>query len=234
MAAVLSCGPEALLSGLCAAALWGIQHAAPGLIEVSVPTGVSRLRPGVVVRRVGRLGEHSAVRDLIPVTDPVRTLVDITPRLGRAQLEAAVNEADKRELTNPEALRAALDALRGLPGVATLRETLDRRTFVLTDSELERLFLPIVRAVGLPLPRTRQWVNGFKVDFHWPALGLVVETDGLRYHRTPAQQAADRLRDQTHTAAGLTPLRFTHAQVRFERGHVSATLAAVHRRLRRS
>ena len=36
---------------------------------------------------------------------------------------------------------------------------------------------------------------------------LVVETDGLRYHRTPAQQSRDRRRDQAHTAAGLTPLR---------------------------
>jgi very-short-patch-repair endonuclease len=76
-------------------------------------------------------------------------------------------------------------------------------------------------------------VNGFRVDFYWPDLGLVVETDGLRYHRTPAQQATDRLRDQAHTAAGLTPLRFTHAQVRHEPGHVRSTLAATARRLRR-
>jgi len=27
-----------------------------------------------------------------------------------------------------------------------------------------------------------------------PNLGLVVETDGLRYHRSPAQRARDRLR----------------------------------------
>jgi len=62
-------------------------------------------------------------------------------------------------------------------------------------------------------------------------LGLVVETDSLRYHRTPAKQARDRLRDQVHTAAGLTPLRFTHAQIRFERAHVTRTLVAVARRL---
>ena len=60
---------------------------------------------------------------------------------------------------------------------------------------------------------------------------MVVETDGLRYHRTPAQQARDRLRDQAHAAAGMTPLRFTHAQVRFEPAHVEATLVAVARRL---
>jgi very-short-patch-repair endonuclease len=58
---------------------------------------------------------------------------------------------------------------------------------------------------------------------------LVVETDGLRYHRTPAQQARDRLRDQTHLAAGLKPLRFTHAQMKFEPAYVEATLAAVAR-----
>jgi very-short-patch-repair endonuclease len=64
-----------------------------------------------------------------------------------------------------------------------------------------------------------------------PDLGLVVETDGLRYHRTPAQQARDRRRDQVHTAAGLTPLRFTHYEVRYEPGHVERTLIRVARRL---
>jgi very-short-patch-repair endonuclease len=59
---------------------------------------------------------------------------------------------------------------------------------------------------------------------------LIVETDGLRYHRTPSQQARDRLRDQTHTAAGLTPLRFTHGQIRYEPKSVQVTLEAVARR----
>jgi very-short-patch-repair endonuclease len=59
----------------------------------------------------------------------------------------------------------------------------------------------------------------------------VVETDGLRYHRTPAQQGRDRLRDQAHAAVGLVPLRFTHEQVRYEPDHVRRTLEAVVRRL---
>lgn len=112
-----------------------------------------------------------------------------------------------------------------------MRAILDRHTFVLTDSELERRFLPLVRRVGLPLPHTGRYVNGWKVDFFWPDLGLVVETDGLTYHRTPAEQARDRLRDQTHSAAGLTPLRFTHWQVALEAQHVKATLGAVAARL---
>jgi very-short-patch-repair endonuclease len=101
----------------------------------------------------------------------------------------------------------------------------------MTDSETEQRFLPIARRAGLPVPLTQQWVNDFRVDFYWPELRLLVETDGLRYHRTPAEQAIDRLRDQVHTAAGLTCLRFTRAQVRFEPDHVQDVLTAVARRL---
>ena len=115
--------------------------------------------------------------------------------------------------------------------MVSLRRLLDRRTFRLTDSELERRFLRLVARTGLQPPVTGERVNGIKVDLLWPALGLVVETDGLRYHRTPAQQALDRARDQAHSAAGLTPLRFTHAQVRYEPERVVATLTAVAGRL---
>jgi very-short-patch-repair endonuclease len=69
------------------------------------------------------------------------------------------------------------------------------------------------------------------VDFLWPRLGFLVETDGLRYHRTPAEQARDRIRDQAHTAAGFVHLRFTHEQVRYETEHVLATLTATARLL---
>jgi very-short-patch-repair endonuclease len=158
------------------------------------------------------------------------TLVDLAG-IDDRRLERAVNEADRLGLIDPSALRAALEAYRGRHGARRLRELLDRRTFRLTDSELERFFLPLAAQVGLPLPLTRQQVNGFRVDFFWPELRLVVETDGLRYHRTPAEQARDRVRDQTHLAAGFTPLRFTHEQVRYEAGYVRETLRDVARRL---
>lgn len=67
---------------------------------------------------------------------------------------------------------------------------MDRRIFTLTDSALERRFLPIVRRAGLRMPRTQVHVSGFRVDFYWPDLGLVVETDGLGYHRTPGATGA--------------------------------------------
>jgi very-short-patch-repair endonuclease len=232
MAAVLACGPKAMLSHGSAAALWGIGREAKGRVDVSVPFG-SFNRPDEVRvhRRYGlRPADFSEVRS-IPLTSPIRTLLDLAAQLDAAGLERAVNEADRLDLVDPEALRDALGEYRGESGVGRLRTLLDRRTFQMTDSELERWFLALLDDVGLPAPLTRQHVNGFRVDFYWPDLGLVVETDGLRYHRTPAQQARDRSRDQAHAAAGLTPLRFTHAQVRYEAGHVRSTLRAVVRRL---
>jgi very-short-patch-repair endonuclease len=233
MAAVLTCGPGAVLSHAGAAALWGIAPVRLGPISVSVP--VRRCpgrRRGIVIHRRSALGRHEVTsHEGIPVTTPTATLIDIATTFTVRQLERAVNEADTRDLIDPETLRASLDDAVRRPGTAALRRMLDRAAYTRTDSDLERRFLRLARAARLPKPRTQAQVNGFRVDFHWPELGLVVETDGLRYHRTPAQQARDRLRDQTHTAAGLTTLRFTHAQVAHESERVMATLAKVAHRL---
>jgi predicted transcriptional regulator of viral defense system len=229
LGAVLACGTGAALSHSSAAALWRIGWEERGLVEISLPSLSRRRHVGI---RIHRRPALSRERDLtheygIPVTTPIQTLIDMTLRLDRRAVERMINEADKYDLVHPPELREALDARVGEPGVARLRRILDR----LTKEELERRFLPLASQAGLPVPLTGQWVNDFEVDFYWPDLGLVVETDGLRYHRTPAEQARDRLRDQAHTAAGLTQLRFTHEQVRYEPEYVRAILAQTASRL---
>lgn len=231
MAAVLACGENAVISHSSAAALWGFGQEKPDSIHVSAVAFSRHRQPELVAHRRALAPRDRTVLDGIPVTSVVRTLVDRAAGLDRRGIERDVSEADKLGLTTPPKLRAALRGYRGQRGVARLRVALDRRTFRLTDSELERYFLPLVRQVGLPMPRTRQRVNGFKVDFFWPDLRFVIETDGLTYHRTPAQQAEDLVRDQAHLAAGYTPLRFTHEQVKYEPGYVRKTLLAVMARL---
>lgn len=231
MAAVLACAPGSALSHRSAGALWGICGERPGWIDVSCTSRRECERPGVRVRS-GTLRPAEIVRHHgIPLTVPVRTLVDYATESTARQLERAVNEADKRDLVDPETLRAELEGYRGVRGVRPLRPLLDRDTFLLTDEELERLFIPLARDVGLPLPKTKETVNGFEVDFFWAELRLIVETDGLRYHRTPSAQARDALRDQTHTAAGYARLRFSHHQVKYEPGHVKRILRATVARL---
>ncbi|HET8862412.1 MAG TPA: DUF559 domain-containing protein [Solirubrobacterales bacterium] len=234
MAAVLGCGSGAALSYGSAAALWGVERERRGAIEVSIPVSTLRRHGEVLVyRRPNLRSTEVLVRNGIPVTSLVRTLIDVAPRLDRGDLERAVNEADRLGLIDPEALLDALTLHPGKRGVGRLHELLSERAFRLTDSELERRFLRLVSEAGLPIPLTQQRLNGFRVDFVWPDLKLVVETDGLRYHRTASQQAKDRRRDQAHLAAGFAPLRFTHAQIRFEAGYVRFTLVAVVNRLRR-
>jgi very-short-patch-repair endonuclease len=225
MAAVLVCGDGAMLSHRSAAQLWGIGFEEPGRIDVTVRRRAEIHRTGLKVRMRPKLPERSVVRRFgIPVTHPVQTLIDLATELKIMRLERAVNEADKLDLVNPETLRSALDGYVGMPGVRTLRTMLDRHTFRLSDSDLEILFRPLALAGGFPLPLTKHWVLGYETDFWFPDHGLVVETDGLRYHRTPAQQARAAKRDQKHTAAGLRVLRFTHWQIAYAPNEVTDVL----------
>lgn len=232
MAAVLSCGPEALLSHRSAASLWALIDPVEE-IDVVVPAALVRRRQGVNVhRRTSHSFDQRRLVAGIPVTDAVTTLVDFASYASRAQVLRAVNQADRRGLIDAHLLDPATERLGRRPGRASLRALLDQQGSAFADSLLELRFLRLVRAAGLSDPQSQVQVNGFRVDFYWPKLGLVVETDGPRDHRTPAQQSRDRLRDQTHAAAGLTTLRFSEAQVRHEPNRVRATLVAVASRLR--
>jgi hypothetical protein len=175
MAAVLACGPDSLLSHESAAALWGIwamkedrEGMRPGVIHVSVRGPGTRVRTGICVHRRSTLAAaDSAEFEDVPVTSPARTLIDIAAGLGEAEIEAAINEADKLDRIDPESPRAALEQNRGISGVAALRRILDRRTFRLTDSELERRFLRLVRRAGLPPPLTRNQEIDFATRLWW-------------------------------------------------------------------
>lgn len=186
MAAVLLCGDGAALSHRSAAALWSIGHEARGRIDLSVRRRCEIRRKGLKVRSRPSLDAKDVTRRRgIPVTGPVRTLIDLATELKDPRLERAVNDADKLDLVDPETLRRELDGHTGEPGVKKLATLLDRHTFRLSDSDLEILFRPLAMAAGLPVPLTKRWVLGFEVDFFFPDHGLIVETDGLRYHRTP-------------------------------------------------
>jgi len=222
MAAVLACGDTAALSHDSAAALWQLTTAPTDRIHVSV-LGDSRSRDGLEVHR--RTTLKTATQKGIPVTTPAQTLIDVASKWSRNDLEQAIGEADLRRLISLKTLRTAATKA-GRPGAA-LRTVIDRATFRVTQSELEREFLRLLQRAGLPLPKTQQRLGKHRVDFYWPDLGLVVETDGGDFHRTAAQQTKDRQRDHAHIRAGRTPMRVTHAQVFNDAVDTAALLADV-------
>jgi very-short-patch-repair endonuclease len=228
-AATLACGPDARLSHRGAAELWRIAPKVEGPVDVSVPSGFRRLA-GI---RFHRRSDHGVTRFVkgIPIADPVSVLIDLATELATEEVEDAVNEADRLDLIRTHRLRATLDREPARPGVGRLKRILAAQTFSRAANALERRFLAIVRDAGIPPPETQRRLGRNRVDFFWPALGFVVETDSLRHHRTAAEQAVDLGRDQAHARAGLRSLRFTHSQVFHRPDHVRAVLVDAFRHL---
>jgi very-short-patch-repair endonuclease len=214
MAALLACGPGAVLSHRTAAWIWRILEVAGELIEVTVPHS-SRRRPGLIVHRSQSLRpDQTRVRCGIPVTAPARTLLDLAETVSARELERAFDEAITRRLTTAAALAAAVQQGNGHRGVRALRELLARSGEpTLTRSEAEERFLALTREAGLPAPRVNVYVGSHLVDFVWHDCRLVVEVDGYRFHSSPTAFERDRRRDADLTAAGFRVLRITWRQL---------------------
>lgn len=209
MAAVLACGPNAVLSHRPAAALWRLLSPQPGVVDVTVPRrGGRKRRRGIRLHRSTTLTQQQSTRRAnIPVTTPARTLLDlrrcVSPGiLGRARRQAEVLGYRLEEAPDIE------------PD--------------LTRSELERKFLRLCERSSLPSPEVNARVGDHVVDFLWRRAGLIVETDGYRYHRGRASFEHDRSRDAAFSAAGFEVLRFSWRQVVDDPNEV---IAAVRTRL---
>lgn len=224
MVAIKGCSPGAVLSFLSAAVLWGLVKEEPPEVQVTVPRSRNPRRPGVRASRRDLPREDVVKRHRLPVTSIVRTLIDLATMLGDDDLEQVVAEADARDLVRLDVLRHRLEG-RSEAGAARLRELLDRHCLVLPASKLERLFLPLAAAAGLPKPQMQTQLGSSRVDFYFRELDLVVECDSLRYHRTQLQQAEDAARDHVHFMAGRERVRFTHHQIAHAHAYVVGVLS---------
>jgi hypothetical protein len=126
-AAVLWAGPECALSHASAAAIWRIPGAPLDRPELIVlKTRAPRAR-SVVVHRVIRIDDHDVLRvGRLPVTSPVRTIIDLAGVLGTDDLELALASARSRRLVTIRAVRGRLDEIGtvGRPGATRLRTLL--------------------------------------------------------------------------------------------------------------
>jgi very-short-patch-repair endonuclease len=224
VAAVLACGDGAALSHDSAAEFWRFRRATAEIDRVHVTVlGESRSRDDIEVHRRREL--NATTKHGIRVTTPAQTLIDVAKTWNTSDLEQAIGEATLRRLVSLKALRTAA-AKAGRSGAA-LRAVIDRFTFRVTQSELEREFLRLIAKAKLPTPETQRRFGKTRVDFYWPQIGLVVETDGAQFHANAIQQTEDRKRDQAHIRAGRIPLRVTHWQVFKEAAETTALLVDV-------
>ena len=210
MAAVLACGEGAVLSHRSATELLRLGPTT-AFFEVTAPG--DRRPQDILVHRAEVPAEHRANIEGIPVTTPVRTLIDLADVLSRRGLERAVDEA--------EYLRLDLQGLRPIPGrrgAGVLAGVLARHAAgsTRTRSELEEMFLALCAGHYLTRPEVNAHVSGYEVDFFWRSRRLIVEVDGGAAHHTRRAFEADRARDAELTASGHRVMRFTHRRIERE------------------
>lgn len=98
------------------------------------------------------------------------------------------------------------------PGAANLRAVAEGDTLILL-SRLERRFAALLRAHGLPRPRTNRPAGAHDVDCRWPDRRLTVELDSYRFHHSRHVWERDRRRARAAYARGDEFRRYTWADV---------------------
>ncbi len=227
MAAVLACGPGAVLSHTSAAVLWKLLKPIDGPVHVSVPTTSGRRRrSGIHLHRCSSLSPPLAPaepspspsypqqeggrgrrllttqRHNIPVTSVARTIED----LDATSLDPHLIRRAKRQ--------AELMGHR-LEGVESDR----------TRSDLEALFRELFAHHRIPPPEVNAKLGRWTVDFLWRSQRLVVEADTWTYHRGSVAFEDDHARELDLRAAGYRVRRFTDLQLEEEPGRVVADVA---------
>jgi very-short-patch-repair endonuclease len=232
MAAVLACGPGAVLSHGTAAQLWGIRGSRKP-IEVTRVSGHRRPH-GVRLHQTRSLpAEHITVEAGIPVTTLERTFLDNAPRLDEKQLEHDLAAADRsRRLRWPNLWLVLSEHGRGRKGVKRLKrvaaEADPRLADAVSASEVD--FLILCREEGLKMPQVNVLVEGKKVDFYWPKERLIVEADSYGFHGDPRAFELDHQSTVDLEVAGYRVHRTTYKMLQANPGPflslVAASLAA--------
>ena len=219
LAAVLACGPDAVLSHRSAAVLWGLLRASEHQVHVTAPT--HRRTPTGVHLHCSHTSEfvHHAA---IAVTTPARTIIDLAATASREELERALEEARLQRRVTDEALQRGV---QGRPGARAIRELLAREPSF-TRSEAERALVSLLRRARLPKPYTNVRVAGHRVDALWPQQRLIVEVDGFAFHSSRAAFERDRARDADLQAHGYRVVRVTWRQLTRRSEEVVARLGA--------
>jgi hypothetical protein len=231
-AAFLAGGRDSFLSHRTALADYGACPLNLRAIEITVVTGHTPPRRGGLVPHrttVAPQGHEVRVREGIRVASPSLALVQSAAGSTVAELTRLVAELERRRLLDLGHVDEALRRRGRTPGADKLRRALGGyRPIPFDESALERDFAAWLATLDHVPPPTRDVHLGpWQFDFHWPAHGVVVETDGPQYHRTPAELERDRVKDAWVQRQRLRILRVTGFRFAHDRPGIEADLRAM-------
>jgi hypothetical protein len=173
----------------------------------------------------------------LPVTTPLRTIVDLAAVLHIARVRHLVEDVVNSHRFSVAAIGATLDEVRrpGKPGVAKLARVLDDHGpgRGVPRSELERLLDDVIRLSGLPAPVHEHplpgggAIVGF-VDRCRPDAKLIVEADGRKWHTRRVQASLDATRSLQAQSAGFETTRLLWEHLAHDPEGTAELLRSVH------
>lgn len=236
-AAVMAGGPRAVLSHRTAATLLGLlpPNAKLEVIRSSSPDRhrpppdhASRsIHPGLVIHRTRSLTpDEVTMRYGIPVTSPVRTVINLAERESPKALDTAIRRGIAGKLFDLHDLNLAILRTRGRKGMAKLRKVLEQWNprKLMSRSELENKVADIFPTWGVPPPIINGSRCGYEVDFQWPGSNILLESDGNRYHLSQADRRRDYRKMLDLTAAGNIVCRLDEDMINDEPWKVGMTV----------
>lgn len=153
------------------------------------------------------------------VTSPLRTVIDMSSRLGVEGTGKLIDEFLRRRLITMRQLAERVELLRPAPGrsVRVLRIVTSARldSWDPGESELEARLRRVIRRKGFPSPGGQHIVRdgsfSVRLDFAYPDVKVYLEGDGFGFHRFRSELDRDARKRNGLVERGWIGLHFTAA-----------------------
>lgn len=222
VAACLAAGHDAMASHRSGLWLWGMTRRVPDVHDIVVPRGMTPSLRGVAVHQCRDLERTTHnVRLGIPVTNPLRTLVDAGAVLPKEMVKEALLNACGARLVTVLGAKAELDRVGrpGRRGAGVLRAILTELGIQgsRTPSVLEAKTSGLISRLELPEEPACELIAGehgeYRLDFPFPRVMLCVEVDGWDVHSSDEARRRDFARQNNLSRLGWAFLRYGWADV---------------------
>lgn len=233
LAQVLSARPGAVLAYGSAAHVWQLDgfEREPQRIDVASNARLRFGGPAAVWHQMSPFDSRDrTTKNGLPVTTLPRTFIDLATVIEAEHLEVALDSALRRQ---PKWRQWFLDEVKRIggrrPGVGTLRQLLERTTPA-TESALEVRTRQLIGVAGLPVPKQQCRIEDehgrliARVDFAWPAVRLIVQAHGYRYHHGRKRFEIDMAQQRELTARNWRILPITWQAIEADAERVIADL----------